>query len=958
VETPRAKRMNNRRDRHLQQLDRMIRENKRTASWAENELSRRRERRKASRRELKICKMLAVLVASQDGQISDAQLRELKQERTDSIHMLQRRRSVKEKSITTRTNNSKFEGNEKEFYKSMEENEFKGEIPAMEEMEKFWRNIWGTRGEVNLESEWLKDMETELSNQIQFPHEVSPLTVYKWKKLLAKRKNWTSPGPDGVQNYWIKKVSSLWDLEVQYITQMMTRQLEIPVWLGEGRTVLIPKTNDLSKVEKYRPITCLNTLYKLLTCVLSEDIQDHLMKNKIWDDQQKGTRKGILGTMDNLLVDRAILEEAKQYSRNLAVAYYDYEKAYDSVPFEWQILCFKMCKINTSVIEVLKRLHAIWKTKLEIRKQLTVERSNWIRFLKGFFQGDSLSPVAFCITEIPLGWRLKKLPGYKMGKPNDRNLKVNRFYFVDDLKVLQPSEEDLIKANSIVAETSHSMGMRFGVTKCAEILYRRGKMVKGHGMKLKEGTLEALDPDRAEFYTFLGIEEADRQLDEKVKDRVIEKCFRTAEKLTELSLYERNFTRAFNTKAIAAVRYSMFLCHYSLSELKEYDVRMRKLLVDKGVRTKHESVERLYMPNCLGGRGLISFEQAYKVSKIMVAVYLCLSNDPMLRKVFNRERMKIGCNNPVREAEIAFEEIGHCLILSEKEVILDGVKCSGESKQIRSELTSKYKQWWTNVLCEEYKNKVVHSVIWQTLHAHADSFRWMRKNLTGQQVARILRVQEQMVPTKMLAKIRGKNPEETKCRLCGKEEEGVIHWLSSCEYLARAEYLKRHDQALRVLYAAVLKKYGIVEMNMAWFNIRVEKVKENEKVMVAWNMRIPTHAHVEHRWPDLRIEDKTKKAIYLVDMSCPNDSNVRSKEQEKLQNYIQLDLELRQQRPQWKIFICPIIMGTMGAFNSIEDEVHKILEDRMLARRCSEEIQKTTVMSSTQMIHRIKTKLV
>jgi hypothetical protein len=550
------------------------------------------------------------------------------------------------------------------------------------------------------------------------------------------------------------------------------------------------------------------------------------------------------------------------------------------------------------------------------------------------------------------------LPGYKMGKPNDRNLKVNRFYFVDDLKVLQPSEEDLIKANSIVAETSHSMGMRFGVTKCAEILYRRGKMVKGHGMKLKEGTLEALDPDRAEFYTFLGIEEADRQLDEKVKDRVIEKCFRTAEKLTELSLYERNFTRAFNTKAIAAVRYSMFLCHYSLSELKEYDVRMRKLLVDKGVRTKHESVERLYMPNCLGGRGLISFEQAYKVSKIMVAVYLCLSNDPMLRKVFNRERMKIGCNNPVREAEIAFEEIGHCLILSEKEVILDGVKCSGESKQIRSELTSKYKQWWTNVLCEEYKNKVVHSVIWQTLHAHADSFRWMRKNLTGQQVARILRVQEQMVPTKMLAKIRGKNPEETKCRLCGKEEEGVIHWLSSCEYLARAEYLKRHDQALRVLYAAVLKKYGIVEMNMAWFNIRVEKVKENEKVMVAWNMRIPTHAHVEHRWPDLRIEDKTKKAIYLVDMSCPNDSNVRSKEQEKLQNYIQLDLELRQQRPQWKIFICPIIMGTMGAFNSIEDEVHKILEDRMLARRCSEEIQKTTVMSSTQMIHRIKTKLV
>jgi hypothetical protein len=386
----------------------------------------------------------------------------------------------------------------------------------------------------------------------------------------------------------------------------------------------------------------------MLTSVMAEDIQDHLIRNNIWDGQQKGTRKGIFGTIDNLLVDRAVLEEVKQYERNLAVAYYDYEKAFDSVPFEWQIYCFKVCGISDPVIKTLSSLHAIWKTKLEIRRGETVERSNWIHFRKGFFQGDSLSPVAFCITEIPLGYRLEMLPRYALGEPKNRDVKVNRFYFIDDLKLVQTSEEDLMRANSIVAESSEAMGMRFGVTKCAEILYRRGKMVKGRGLMLKEGVLEALDPEKEEFYTFLGIEEANGQLDSIIKERVINKCFHTVEKLIDTELYERNFVRAMNSKVIAAARYSMLVCHYTATEIKELDIRIRKFLESKRIRTHNESVERMYMPTHLGGRGFISFEQAYKTSKLIVAIYLALSQDQMIRKVFQRERSKDSRKNPVK----------------------------------------------------------------------------------------------------------------------------------------------------------------------------------------------------------------------------------------------------------------------------------------------------------------------
>ena len=40
-------------------------------------------------------------------------------------------------------------------------------------------------------------------------------------------------------------------------------------------------------------------------------------------------------TVDQLIIDRCIMEEVKQYHTNLAVASYDYKKAYDKVHRDW-----------------------------------------------------------------------------------------------------------------------------------------------------------------------------------------------------------------------------------------------------------------------------------------------------------------------------------------------------------------------------------------------------------------------------------------------------------------------------------------------------------------------------------------------------------------------------------------------------------------------------------------------
>ena len=84
-----------------------------------------------------------------------------------------------------------------------------------------------------------------------------------------------------------------------------------------------------------------------------------------------------------------------------------------------------------------------------------------------------------------------------------------------------------------------------------------GKMVKAEGLELKEGIVKALNPEQQEFYTFLGIEEGNGQMDRLVKDRVTQKCFSLISKLSTMEFYERNLVKAINTKAFATVRYSM-----------------------------------------------------------------------------------------------------------------------------------------------------------------------------------------------------------------------------------------------------------------------------------------------------------------------------------------------------------------------------------------------------------------
>ena len=82
-------------------------------------------------------------------------------------------------------------------------------------------------------------------------------------------------------------------------------------------------------------------------------MKDHAIRNDIWDEGQLGATKGVLGTGDQLLIDKCIMDEVREHKRDLTVAFYDYQKAYDKVHRDWMLMVYEWMEISKKVINML-----------------------------------------------------------------------------------------------------------------------------------------------------------------------------------------------------------------------------------------------------------------------------------------------------------------------------------------------------------------------------------------------------------------------------------------------------------------------------------------------------------------------------------------------------------------------------------------------------------------------------
>ena len=98
----------------------------------------------------------------------------------------------------------------------------------------------------------------------------------------------------------------------------------MPSCLTRGRTALLQRDKSKGNIaSKYRLVTCLPLMWKLLSGVIADQIYGHLDQQKLLPEEQKGCRKRSRGTNDLLYIDRAVIREVKSRKKNLAMAWID-----------------------------------------------------------------------------------------------------------------------------------------------------------------------------------------------------------------------------------------------------------------------------------------------------------------------------------------------------------------------------------------------------------------------------------------------------------------------------------------------------------------------------------------------------------------------------------------------------------------------------------------------------------
>ena len=220
---------------------------------------------------------------------------------------------------------------------------------------------------------------------------------------------------------------------------------------------------------------------------------------------------------------------------------------------------------------LISQLMEKWKTRLEIWSRSEKLTSRWIDISCGFLQGDSYSPVGFCISEIPVCLLLQQSKGYRMGTPGCGDISQTHSLFVDDLKQYKESHETLKDVNEIIVQASHDIGACYGVAKCVEIVFEHCMMVRGEGLQVLEECIESVDPDKNEIYKFLRIEQADEIKTKRVYERVKHEVTKRVRMLINTELNDINLVHAINAKVIPVAAYKMNVCKFSNGELKGLD---------------------------------------------------------------------------------------------------------------------------------------------------------------------------------------------------------------------------------------------------------------------------------------------------------------------------------------------------------------------------------------------------
>ncbi|MCL4419234.1 reverse transcriptase family protein, partial [Patescibacteria group bacterium] len=242
------------------------------------------------------------------------------------------------------------------------------------------------------------------------------------------KKAFSAPGESAIPNEILKALNLETKKKILSLILWVQENNILPETWRRSKLVLLPKTsNPRPKPGEYRPIALLDTMYKIYTSMILGRLTKHLDNNEILSEAQCGGRKG-RSTTTCLHTVIGLLEDAKQFGKNIRICSLDINKAFDSLEHGAIQDVLSYYKVEPKLRD---NIMALYKNN-ESYITTNYGDSDNIKCTRGVRQGDTLSPILFSLCmNIVIEKIKKKYEGYKMAKNPEVHIAITAF--VDDL---------------------------------------------------------------------------------------------------------------------------------------------------------------------------------------------------------------------------------------------------------------------------------------------------------------------------------------------------------------------------------------------------------------------------------------------------------------------------------------------------------------------------------------------
>ena len=337
------------------------------------------------------------------------------------------------------------------------------------------------------------------------------LTLNELTKYMKKTKNNVAPGSSGYTNEFFK---FFWiDLKI-FIVNSINHSYELgmlSVTQRLGIITLIPKgEKDKTYLKNWRPLTLLNSLYKLVSGCIAERMKPHL-DTIIHGDQKGFVSERYIGEAIRTTYD--IIQWAKENNRIGIILLIDFKKAYDSLSFSYIKKCLKFLNFGESIVKwvdlLLHNFSAVINHCGNISKRFNISR--------GARQGDPIASYLFIICIEILAHKLRNDPNIQGFQFNNQIFHTLELYADDCSIFLEPDEQNLRNAMKTLDSFFKLSGLKISLTKTKAIWF-------GKGYNGNTRLCQDLKLDWTSTFTLLGIEfdnnleHMDKNFDKKLED--------------------------------------------------------------------------------------------------------------------------------------------------------------------------------------------------------------------------------------------------------------------------------------------------------------------------------------------------------------------------------------------------------------------------------------------------------